>query len=90
MNVLIMASWITGFTAEVPVTVLTEGIYDPAYILDVFRGMKTSLRFAASARAENINGIKRLKKVTKVAAITTFVLAVCWLYQILFHSTIRY
>ena len=49
-----------------------------AYI-DVFRGIKASLRFAASARAQNINGIKKLKKVTKVAAISTFVLAVCWL-----------
>jgi hypothetical protein len=49
-----------------------------AYI-DVFRGIKASLRFAASARAQNINGIKKLKKVTKVASISTFVLAVCWL-----------
>ena len=115
MNVLIMASWITGFIAEVPVTLFTEGVYDPATescqhivvqnkisticlstglfllqsvipltlitlaYIDVFRGIKASLRFAVSARAENVNGIKRLKKVTKVAAITTFVLAVCWL-----------
>ena len=56
----------------VPLTFITL-----AYI-DVFRGIKTSLRFAASARAENINAIKRLKKVTKVAAITTIALAVCW------------
>ena len=56
----------------VPLTCITL-----AYI-DVFRGIKTSLRFAASARAENINAIKRLKKVTKVAAITTIVVAVCW------------
>ncbi|CAB4009884.1 G- coupled receptor 54-like [Paramuricea clavata] len=113
-----MSSWITGFTAEVLVTILTEGVYDPATesckhivvqntisticlstglfllqsvitltlftlaYIDVFRGIKASLRFAVSARAEHVNGIKRLKKVTKVtkvAAITTFVLAVCWL-----------
>ncbi len=114
MNVLIVVSWITGFIAECPVTIFSEGVYDQttkscrytmqdkilatclstglllfqtvvpltiitlAYI-DVFRGIKTSLRFAVAARAENISGIKRLRKVTKVAAITTFVLAVCWL-----------
>ena len=49
-----------------------------AYI-DVFRGIKTSLVFVVSARAENENGIKRLKKVTKVAAFTTFVLVIFWL-----------
>ena len=125
MNVLIMASWITGFTAEVPVTIFVEGVYDKptencrqilvqnkisticlstglflfeiviplaliilAYI-DVFLGIKTSVRFAASARAENMNSIKRLKKVTKVAAITTFVLAVCWLpNSILFYYSL--
>lgn len=114
MNMLILASWITGFTAEVPIIVFVEGVYDQPsqlcrYILeknknssillstglflfqtvipltlmtlayiDVFRGIKTSLRFATSARAENINGLKRLKKVTTVAAITTFVLVICW------------
>jgi hypothetical protein len=115
MTMLIMASWIIGFTAEIPVTIFTEGVYDKptescrhtlvqnkisiiclstglflfqsviplalitlAYI-DVFRGIKTSLRFAVSARAENVTSIKRLKKVTKVAAITTLVLVVCWL-----------
>ncbi|CAB4016510.1 histamine H2 receptor-like, partial [Paramuricea clavata] len=125
MNVLIMASWITGFAAEVLVTIFVEGVYDKpteicrpilvqnkisticlstglflfviviplaliilAYI-DVFLGIKTSLRFAASARAENMNNIKRLKKVTKVAAITTFVLAVCWLpSSVLFYYSL--
>ena len=58
--------------------VLPSALISLAYI-DVFRGIKTSLLFAASARAENIDGIKRLKKVTKVAAVTTFVVAVCWL-----------
>jgi hypothetical protein len=125
MNVLIMASWITGFAAEVLVTIFVEGVYDKptescrhilvqnkisticlstglflfeiviplaliilAYI-DVFLGIKTSLRFAASARAENMNSIKRLKKVTKVAAITTFVLAVCWLpNSVLFYYSL--
>ena len=48
-----------------------------AYI-DVFRGINRSLQFATSARAENVSGIKRLIKVTKVAATTTFVIAVCW------------
>ena len=60
------------FQLVVPLLLITF-----AYI-DVFRGIKISLRFAVSARAENINGIKRLKKVTKVAAITTIVLLVCW------------
>lgn len=48
---------------------------------DVFRGIKTSLRFAAHARAKNI---KRVKIVTKVATITTIVLVVGWIYQILY------
>ena len=116
MNVLIMVSWIVGFTAEVPIAILSEGTYGNistdscrqslvqsktltvclstnlflfqtfipmlfitlAYI-DVFRGIRASLRFAVSARAENIACIKRLRKVTRVAAITTVVLAVCWL-----------
>ena len=59
-------------------TVIPSALITLAYI-DVFRGIKTSLLFAASARAENINGVRRLKKVTKVAAVTTFVVAVCWL-----------
>ena len=59
-------------------TVIPSTLITLAYI-DVFRGIKTSLSFAASARAENINGIRRLKKVIKVAAVTTFVVAVCWL-----------
>ena len=67
------------FQTVIPLTLITL-----AYI-DVFRGIKTSLRFAASARAVNIDGIKRLKKVTKVSAITTFVLVVCWL-----PSTLRF
>ena len=46
---------------------------------DVFRNIKTSLRYVASARAEHFNGVKRLKKVTKLAAITTFVLVICWI-----------
>ena len=115
MNMLILASWITGFTAEVPIIFFVEVAHDQpseicrfvlaknkslstllstgwflfqtavplvlmtlAYI-DVFRGIKASLRFAASARAENITTIKRSKKVTMVAAITTFVLVICWL-----------
>lgn len=49
-----------------------------AYI-DTFRGIRASLRFTESAGAENISCIKRLKKVTKVAAITTFLLVVGWL-----------
>lgn len=43
---------------------------------DVFRGIKTSLRFAAHARAKNI---KRVRIVTKVATITTIVLVVGWI-----------
>ena len=46
-----------------------------AYI-DVFSGIKTSLRFAAHARAKNI---KRVKIVTEVTAITTIVLVVGWI-----------
>ena len=61
------------FQTVIPLTIITL-----AYI-DIFRGIKTALQFATSARAENVSGIKRLKKVTKVAATTTFVLAVCWL-----------
>lgn len=61
------------FQTLMPLTLITL-----AYI-DVFRGIKASLQFAASARAANIDGIKRLKKVTKVSATTTFVLVVCWL-----------
>lgn len=48
-----------------------------AYI-DVFRGIKTSLRFAASARAVTVIGVKRLKKVTRVTVTATFVLVVSW------------
>ena len=59
-------------------TVLPLMVITLAYI-DVFRGIKASLRFAASARAENVNAIKRLKKVTNVAAITTLILAFSWL-----------
>lgn len=61
------------FQTAIPLTLMAL-----AYI-DVFRGIKISLRFAASARAENIITMKRLKKVTMVAAITTFVLVICWL-----------
>ena len=57
--------------AAIPLTLIIL-----AYI-DVFRGIKISLRFAV--RAENVNNINRLKKVTKVAAITTFILVVSWL-----------
>ena len=127
MNVLIMASWILGFTAEFPVAILSEGVYDNistcrhiaahnkpltislstalflfqtviplalitlAYI-DVFRGIRTSLRFAVAARAENISCIKRLRKVTRVAVTTTFVLAVCWLpcSVAFYHSLLVY
>ncbi|XP_028401616.1 mu-type opioid receptor-like [Dendronephthya gigantea] len=114
MNRLIMASWIAGFTAEVPIMIMMKGVYDQpeencryivaenkvltlclsvafivfqmvipltlitiAYV-DTFRGIRASLRFTESARTENINCIKRSKKVTKVAAITTFILTVCW------------
>ena len=57
--------------------------------IDVFRGIKTSLRFAACARTDNINAIKRLKKVTKVAAITTIVILVCWVpNNILYFSSL--
>ena len=59
-------------------TVLPFVMITLAYI-DVFRGIRASLRFVASARAENVNAIKRLKKVTKVAAITTLILAFSWL-----------
>ena len=113
MNMLITASWIAGFVAELPLVIfarsednseicgydflqdkilslcLSTGLFlfqtiipltiiILAYI-DVFRGIKTSLQFATSARARNVCGIKRLKKVTKVAATATLVLAVCWL-----------
>lgn len=114
MNRLIMASWIAGFTAEVPIAILMKGVYDRpeencrytvtenkvltfclsigfivfqmvipltlitvAYV-DTFRGIRESLKFTETARSENISCIKRSKKVTKVAAITTFVLTVCW------------
>jgi hypothetical protein len=59
--------------------IIPSALMTLAYI-DVFRGIKASLLFAAShARVENINGIKRLKKVTSIAAVTTFVVTVCWL-----------
>ena len=115
MNMLILASWITGLTAGLPTTAFVEAVYDKntencryrvlakekisnicllmaqclfqiviplalitlTYI-DVFRGIRTSLRFAASARVETVNSIKRLKKVTKVSARATFVLVVSW------------
>lgn len=59
-------------------TVLPVVVVTLAYI-DIFCGIRASLRFAVSARAENLNSTKRLKKITKVAAITTFVVAICWL-----------
>ena len=59
-------------------TVLPLAFITFAYI-DVFRGIRASLRFATSAGAESVNSVKRLKKVTNIAAITTFVLVVCWL-----------
>lgn len=59
-------------------TVIPLAFITLAYF-DVFRGIKTSLRFVASARAERFNGVKRLKKVTKLAAVTTFVLVICWI-----------
>lgn len=59
-------------------TVLPLAYITFAYI-DVFRGIRASLRFATSAGAESVNSVKRLKKVTNVAAITTFLLVVCWL-----------
>ena len=114
MNLLIIASWISGLMAGVPNIFFVEGAYERptescrfvlatnkllyvflstvqflfqviipltfiilAYI-GVFRGIKTSLRFAASARIENINAFKRMKKVTEVAAITTIVVVVFW------------
>ena len=115
MNVLILVAWIAGFSSEVLMAFMVEGVYNEttencrftvaqsktsskifspilllvqtvipltliilAYI-DVFRGIKTSLRFASYARAENVNSINRLKKVTKVAAITTIILVFSWL-----------
>ena len=69
-------------------TVIPLALIIAAYI-DVFRGIKASLQFSASARADNVNCIKKLKKVTKVAAITTFVLVVCWLpCSIYFYYTL--
>ena len=116
MNLLIMVSWIVGFTTEVPIAILSEGVYENIFTdncrhivvqnkilticlstglflfqavipmvfialayVDIFRGIKTSLRFAVTARAENTSYVTRLRKVTKVAAVTTFVLVVCWL-----------
>lgn len=59
-------------------TVMPLAFITLAYF-DVFRGIKISLRFITSARAEHFNGVKRLKKVTKLAAITTLVLVICWI-----------
>ena len=71
------------FQTVIPITLIVV-----AYI-DVFRGIKASLQFSASARVESVSGIKRLRKVTKVAAITTFVIAVCWLpCSIYFYYTL--
>ena len=109
MNVLIVGCWIAGFASEIPITVITTGIYDnsskicrldmhnkamsivillghslvpftlifAAYV-DVFRGIRESLRFIATAGSKNFSSQKRLKKVTQMTAITSFILVLCW------------
>ena len=48
-----------------------------AYV-DVFRGIRESLRFIATAGSKNFSSQKRLKKVTQMTAITSFILVLCW------------
>ena len=62
-----------AFQVVIPMVLITL-----AYI-DVFRGIKASLLFAASARAENVSSINRLNKVTNVAVTTTFILVAGWI-----------
>ena len=47
--------------------------------VDVFRAIKTSLRFAEAARAKNIHCLKRMKRLTLIAALVAFVSIVSWI-----------
>lgn len=81
MSSILLSTGLFLLQVVIPFTLIAS-----TYIV-VFRRIKASLRFAASARTETVNATKRLKKVTKVAAITTFVLAVCWLPSSIYFFT---
>lgn len=61
-----------------------------AAYLDIFRTIKVSIRFEASAGTVNFNSLKRLKKVTQMTAIASFVLASCWLPSQLYFMVTTY
>ena len=48
-----------------------------AYV-DVFRAIRASLRFVATAGSQSLSNLQRLKKVTQMTAITSFILLLCW------------
>lgn len=49
-----------------------------AYV-DIFRAIKESVKFRDAAGNENLKSLKRLKKVTQMTAIASFILVTCWL-----------
>lgn len=48
-----------------------------AYV-DVFRTIRASIRFGKSASNISLNSLKRMKKVSQMGAIASFILVICW------------